>query len=111
LSGWIYHHLLLTNWVLTITAPLRRWVFERTISTFGVEGPNGERPDMADFRRRRFRGQMAHGLLHPESGDPSVALASFLEALKLRPTAARTLGYAVMSLAKLIIHGAHQVRA
>ena len=167
LSGWIYHHLLLTNWVMTSTSLTRRWVFERTgpfdtglrlgedwdfflraarharflklrdvvtlyrqhpgqttkqalsenyealvldraVAAFGFEGPNGERPDMGDFRRRRFRGHVSHGVRHLESGDPAVAFASFVKALRLRPTAPLPFGYAAISLAKLIFARGHR---
>jgi glycosyltransferase involved in cell wall biosynthesis len=154
LSGWLYHKLLLTNWVLTSTELIRREVFERTglfdpslrsgedwdfllrasrhfrflklhdvvtlyrqhpnqttrrawpvdyedlvrstaIERFGTCGPDGAEVDRSALRQRRFKGHLNFGLRHLEAGDPRVALQAFLRALACRPTALRTVGYAV----------------
>ena len=54
LSGWIYHQLLLTNWVLFTTALFRREVFD-SIGLFDRELPPGDDWDIALRASRKFR--------------------------------------------------------
>jgi hypothetical protein len=54
LSGWVYHQLLLTNWVLFSTAMLRREVFA-TVGNFDPDLPPADDWDMAIRVSRRFR--------------------------------------------------------
>lgn len=54
LSGWIYHQLLLTNWVLFSTALFRRTVFD-TIGTFDRELPPADDWDLVLRASRRFK--------------------------------------------------------
>lgn len=54
LSGWIYHRLLLTNWVLFTTALFRREVFD-SIGKFDPEMPPADDWDIALRASRQFK--------------------------------------------------------
>jgi glycosyltransferase involved in cell wall biosynthesis len=54
LSGWIYHRLLLTNWVLFSTALFRREVFDR-VGWFDTQMPPADDWDMAVRASREFQ--------------------------------------------------------
>lgn len=54
LSGWIYHQLLLTNWVLFSTAVFRRCVFD-AIGLFDRDLPPGDDWDIAIRASRKYK--------------------------------------------------------
>lgn len=63
----------------------QEFVVERAVSRWGLCGPDGESVDVARFQQRRYRRLISHGFAHLASGDPSVAQACFLKAVKQKP--------------------------
>lgn len=161
-SGWIYHKLIMTNWVLFSSLMLKTdvtddigwfdpelppsddWDYiirvsqkyeickikqsivlyrsyaeqtskkirkintevefrEKTINKYGLQCKNGKKINEDEIRFRFYRSHYNFGLSHYYEGDATIALKSFLKALKFKPLNYKTYIYLFLSIIKSVI--------
>lgn len=76
-------------------------VLRQALSRWGRIGPDGRETPVADLQRRIDQLVLAHGRLHLQRGDASVALRSFQELLQRHPARPRLWLHTLLAAAKV----------